>query len=156
MKYIEIGSYVNTHGIKGEIRIKSNFKFKDRIFKKGNRIFIKEKEFIINSYRVHKDFDMLTLEGINDINQILPFKGSKVYYLYDDLKLATNEYLDEDLIGLTLYQNQKEIGQIDKIEYINNHKKLLVINNHYIPFELIKKIDFENKKVEIEEVSGLI
>ena len=30
---IYLGKYVNTHGIKGEIRIKSNFKYKDKAFK---------------------------------------------------------------------------------------------------------------------------
>ncbi len=156
MEYIEIGQYVNTHGIKGEIRIKSNFKFKDKIMQKGKKIYLNDHEFIINSYRVHKDFDMLTLEGIDDINQILPFKGSKVYCLKKDLNLENNEYLDEDLIGLDLYQGNKKIGKIENILYITNNKKLLVINNHYIPFELVLDIDFLNKKIIIEEVEGLL
>ena len=52
MKYIIIGKIVNTHGIKGELRILSDFKYKDKIFKKGFPLYIgytKEKE-IINTY----------------------------------------------------------------------------------------------------------
>ena len=47
MKYIIIGKIVNTHGIKGELRILSDFKYKDKIFKKGFPLYIghtKEKE----------------------------------------------------------------------------------------------------------------
>ena len=34
MEYIYIGDIVNTHGIKGEVRILSDFKFKSDVFKK--------------------------------------------------------------------------------------------------------------------------
>ena len=34
MKFINIGKIVNTHGIKGELRILSDFKYKDKVFKK--------------------------------------------------------------------------------------------------------------------------
>ena len=40
MKYINIGKLVNTHGIKGEVRIVSNFKYKDRVFIPGMKIYI--------------------------------------------------------------------------------------------------------------------
>ena len=32
MEYIKIGKIVNTHGIKGEIRLLSNFKYKEKVF----------------------------------------------------------------------------------------------------------------------------
>ena len=80
MEKVLVGKYVKTHGIKGEIKIKSNFKYKDRVFKVGNLIFIGEKEFEITGYRIHQDYDMITLKGINDINEILPLKGSFVYF----------------------------------------------------------------------------
>ena len=40
MNKIVIGKYVTTHGIKGEIRIKSDFNEKDKVFKVGNEIII--------------------------------------------------------------------------------------------------------------------
>ena len=46
---LKIGKFVNTHGIKGEIRIKSDFSRKDLIFKKGNYIYINNKKFLIKS-----------------------------------------------------------------------------------------------------------
>ena len=39
MDYIYIGKIVNTHGIKGEVRILSDFKYKDRIFKNGFNMY---------------------------------------------------------------------------------------------------------------------
>ena len=64
--YIYLGKIVNTHGIKGEIRILSDFDYKDIVFKKDFKIYIgKDKqEETINTYRVHKNYDMI-LTGTN-------------------------------------------------------------------------------------------
>ena len=156
MEKILIGKYVSTHGIKGEIRIKSDFKYKDRVFKKDNIILINNQEFIITNYRIHKEYDMLSLKGIDNINQILGLKGSLVYTYKEQLNLKEQEYLDSDLINLNIYMSDKLIGKVNNITYINNTKKLYIVNNNYIPFELVKKLDIKNKKIEIVEVNGLV
>lgn len=156
MELVRVGKYVNTHGIKGEIRIKSNINYKEKVFKKGNILIIKNQEFSIKSYRVHKEYDMLTFDNIDNINDILPLKGSMVYINRDLLNLNCDEYLDSDLIDCNLYMNKELIGKINDIRFITKNKKLLVVNNTYIPFELIKKIDLKSKKIIIEEVKGLL
>ena len=152
MKRIVIGKYVNTHGIKGEIRIKSNFPYKDKVFKIGNEIII-DKPYTITSYRVHKEYDMVTLEGINSINDIIHLKNSLVY-IERDKYLDNNDYLDTDLIGFKLINNELDLVVTD-ISYINDKKKLLVSENKLIPFELIDKIDYSNKIIFIKDVMGL-
>ena len=70
MKYIIIGKIVNTHGIKGELRILSDFKYKDKIFKKGFPLYIgytKEKEII-------------------NINEVLKYKGEYVFINKEELE----------------------------------------------------------------------
>ena len=54
MNLIKIGHVSNTHGLKGEIRILSNFKFKDNVFKVSNKLYIMNDELVIKSYRKHK------------------------------------------------------------------------------------------------------
>lgn len=127
---IKIGKYVNTHGIKGEIRIKSDFSRKDLIFVPNFKIYICNKEYIINNYRIHKDYDMVTLKGINNINDIINLKGNDVYIEKNDIN---DTFLEEDL------KEYKVI--INNIEYkikdiINNYmqKIILLDNNSMIPF----------------------
>ena len=74
-----IGDLVNTHGIKGEVRIISSFKYKDIVFKINNYLYIDNLKLKITSYRKHKNFDMVTFEGYDNINDVLKFKGKKVY-----------------------------------------------------------------------------
>lgn len=153
MNKVYLGKYVNTHGLKGEIRIKSNFPYKYKVFKINSEIIIKDNVYIIKSYRVHKGFDMVTLDGITDINMI-PFPKNTSVFIDRDKFLDKNDYLDSDLIGFIVYNSRIEREVVDII-YINDTKKLIKTNEGYIPFELIKNIDLENKKIKIGEVDGL-
>ena len=163
MEYINIGKIVNTHGIKGEVRILSNFKFKEKVFIKDFIIYIgkeKHKE-IITSYRPHKAFDMITMEGITNINDVLKYKGEYVYINKSDLKLESNEYLDEDLIKFNVIMNKKIVGQVKKIRK-DTYQKQLVVNKEGIEvlvplvYGIIKNINLKEQTIELENIEGLI
>ena len=66
---VEVGQIVNTHGIKGEVKVKSNSDFTDTRFQPGEVLIVNhhhnEIEMTITSYRIHKGFHMLKFEGIN-------------------------------------------------------------------------------------------
>ena len=69
--YVFVGKIVNSFGIKGELKIRSDFEYKDRIFKNNFNIFIgndKLKE-VISSYRIHKGYDLITLVGYTNITK---------------------------------------------------------------------------------------
>ena len=136
---IIVGKYVNTHGIKGEIRILSDFSRKDLIFKPKFKLYINNKEFIIKSYRKHKNYDMITFEGINSINDIEYLKGNNVYIRRDDI----NEFIDEDLYKYLISVNSK-LYKIKNI-LMNNFQKILVLENDkmvpYVDDFILKKHD---------------
>ena len=136
---LKIGKFVNTHGIKGEIRIKSDFSRKDLIFKKGNYIYINNKKFLIKSYRVHKTFD-----GINNINEILPFKGNLVYIDPNDI----HEFIIEDLIKYNI-KIKNDIYSVKEV--LKNNGKILIrlSNNKLVPYEdvFIVNKDEESKTI---------
>ena len=163
MNYICRGKIVNTHGIKGEVRLLSNFKYKNKVFKKGMLIYIgknKEKE-VIFSYRPHKQFDMITMEGYININQVLKYKGMKVYINKEDLILKEDEYLDEDLIGLDVMINNKVVGVVKNIEKYPQQNLILVKNSKkefLIPYvsDIIEEINFEKRYISIQDIKGLV
>ena len=161
MELIRIGKIVNTHGIKGEIRILSKFPYKDKVFVKNMKVYIdKNNVEVINTYRKHKNFDMVTFDGYNNINEVLKYKGKNVYINKEDIELKQNEYLDEQLIGLdVIYKNMLmgTIGDIERYDKIS----LIKINGkdryYLIPynFNLIDNIDIKNNKIYIKDIDGL-
>lgn len=156
MNYINVGKIVNTHGIKGELRILSKFRHKDKVFIKGNTLYIgkKKEKFIINSYRYHKIFDMVTFEGFTNINEVLKYKGDYVYINEDDLVLE-DEVLSSKLIGYDCFIGEKYVGKIEEV--LNEPASdVLRVGKILIPYvkEFIVKI--ENDTVYIKDIRGLM
>lgn len=155
MKYISIGKIVNTHALKGEVRIISDFEYKNKVFKVGNTLYIGEEkdELIIESYRVHKQFDMIKFVGIDYINDVLKYKGSKVYFDKDKLSLNDDELLVSEILDMNIYCGDKIIGKVS--EYRNdNGNKMIRVNNKFIPFNnnFISKIDKKNSIIYMHDI----
>ena len=155
MKYINIGKIVNTHALKGEVRIISNFEYKNKVFKVGNTLYVGEEkdELIIESYRVHKQFDMIKFVGIDYINDVLKYKGSKVYIDKDKLSLNDDELLVSEILEMNIYCDDKIIGNVS--EYRNdNGNKMIRVNNKFIPFNdnFISKIDKKNSVIYMHDI----
>ena len=149
MKYIYIGKIVNTHALKGEVRIISNFEYKDRVFNISNKLYIgKDKcEEVIETYRKHKNYDMVKFKNIDNINDVLKYKGMNVYFDEDELKLSDDEILIEELPLYSIYSNDKLIGKIEEYRS-DNGNNMVRVNNKLIPYNnsFITKID-KNKKI---------
>lgn len=154
MEYI--GKLVNTHGIKGEVRIKSNFRYKEEAFKIDNIIIINNQEYKIKNYRVHKDFDMLTFYGINDINDVINLKGKSVYI--DRKYLSNIDVLDSDIIGMDVFSNNKYYGKVVDIKKGVKNDFLEISNHRLIPYidEFILNIEKKTNKIQIKYIKGLI
>ena len=143
---IYVGKYTGTHGLKGEIKILSNFSRKDLVFIPNNIIYINSKPYKILTHRVHKTYNMVTLEGITDIKDIIDLRGSNVYIENIDVP-----YLIEDFINYKVIKD-KEYSVREIIE--NPKYKILVLSNkEMIPLidEFIEKIDNDNKIIYLRK-----
>ena len=156
MEFINIGKIVNTHGIKGELRILSDFKYKDKVFKKDFKFYIgKDKEeLIVNSYRHHKIFDMVTFNDLNDINLVLKYKGKEVYINEEDLDLDGEIYID-NLIGYKVLVGDKDIGVVTDVMHMKAND-VLRVNDILIPYVKEFIIKIEDNTIYVKDVGGLI
>ena len=157
MNRLYIGKIVNTHGIKGELRIKDNLTTKQRneIFKIGSNLIIDDKTYKITSYRVHKDYDMVTFLGFNNINDVLFLKGKKVYKSNEEINLKDEDILDSELITYKVITTDKKCGNIIDIEETGNNYKILrlLIDNREILVPYHKdfvKIDSNKKEILVK------
>lgn len=158
MNYVLIGKLVNTHGIKGEVRIISDFKYKSRLFVPGVKLYIGKnyEEVTIKSYRKHKNYDMCLFNEYDYINDVLEFKGSNVYANRNEV-MNKDEYTDTDLIGMECIYNENIIGKVTDIVNNNNYK-MIIINGKYVPMydNFIKQVNLDKKIIILDNLEGII
>ena len=160
MNKVYIGKIVSTHGIKGELKILSDFPYKDKVFVVGNKIIIDNEDYEIKSYRVHKNFDMVTLNDYKDINEVLFLLKKEVYFDKDKLSLNDNEILDEDLIKYNVLTKDGKKGIIKEIFMASPDNKILRVEFEHevlIPVNspMIVEINKENKELIVELIEGM-
>jgi len=161
MNYIYIGDIVNTHGLKGEVKILSHFKFKSCVFIKGTFLYVGDDKIKleINSYRKHKMFDMVTFVGIDNIDEVLKYKGEAVYIDKNEVKI--DGILNEDLINMEVFGNGDFVGHVTGILNNGLYDILVVENNNcksLVPniSEFVLNIDVDSKRIDINIIEGLI
>lgn len=156
-----VGKIVGTHGIKGEVKVKSDTSF-DR-FKKGNILYIeKEMEIKIDSHRQHKGMELITFNGFKNINDVLCFVGKELYVPHNRDELDEGEFFYEDLIGLMCYDSKNnEIGKVIDIQEVPQGIILEIEGKEktiLVPYveQFIEDVDLENKAIYINEIEGLL
>lgn len=160
--YIFVGQIVNTFGIKGELKIISDFEFKEKIFKNNFEIYIgdKKNKEIIETHRVHKNNDLILFKNYININEVLKYKNENIYILRSDLKLESNEYLLDDIINFEVYDNDKCIGKVMSYEKtrLNTLLKIKGEKTFYIPLidNYILNVSLKEKKIITKNGSDLI
>lgn len=153
MNLVVVGKLINTHGLKGEVKIKSDFERKELVFKKGKKVIIDDTEFTITHYSVFKDIDLLQFEGYTDINDIEKYKGYLVYIDRDRLDIKDGDYLYADLLGMNIVNENGTYGSV--VDYTNNINPLLEINydnrTYYIPLksDFIERVSVKDNNIYV-------
>lgn len=166
MEKIKVGKIVGTHGLRGELKIRSNSDFADERFKKGNDLLIryqgKDIVFEIITCRMHKGNYLVVFRDHQDINLVEKYIGSFVYGYKDEELLDEDEFFYDDLIGLQVESTDgKQIGPVTSI-YDNTRHDILNVDyngkNVAIPYvdAFIKEVDLDKKVIIIELIKGLI
>lgn len=156
---ILIGKTTSTFGIKGELKVRSDFNYLDKAYKIGNVILINNIEHKISGVRYHKNHVLLKIDNLENINDVLDYVGYNIYIKRSDLNLSSNEYLDSDLINSDVINDGINLGKvIDVIRGVNTLIKVSGKVIFYIPYvdEYIINFDLENKKLYTKNCENLI
>lgn len=151
-----IGQIIGTHGIKGELKVLA---LTDdlQIFESLSEIQIQGQKFTIESYREHKDWILIQVQGINSINEAERLSG----YIEADVdeELQAHQFYIEDLKGLEVWDSQRLIGKVQDL--ISNGQTLLVIDldevflpkrELLLPFveEYIEEVSIQDSRIRVK------
>ena len=95
MDILECGKVLNTHGVRGEIKVENYCD--EGFFKKIKKITVGGTEYKIKAARDHGAFILLTLEGIENIDQAMLLKNKAITIPRADLKLKKGESVERGL-----------------------------------------------------------
>ena len=115
MDILECGKVLNTHGIRGEIKV-DNY-CDPGFFKKLRTVCIGGTEYAIRSARDHGAFVLLTLEGVETIEQAMPLKNKPITVRREQVRLEKGQYLYRDLYGFSVYDQRsgQTIGTLREV-----------------------------------------
>lgn len=157
---IYIGKTVSTFGIKGELKVISDFEKCNKAYKIGNKILINNIEHVISGIRYHKNYILLKIDDLKNINDILKYVGFNIYIKRMDLHLEENEFLYKDLINSDVIDDDgSDLGKIIEVEQgVNLLIKVKGSKEFYIPYvdEYIISFDLNNKKLYTRNAKDLI
>ena len=163
---LEIGKIVNTHGLRGEVKVVPWTDSPDDFYD-VSYAYIKNKneykKLTIDGVKFQKNNVIVKFKEYNDINEILPFKNAVLYADRNDLgELPEGVYYIVDLIGLKVYTEDDEyIGEIadvfnagasDIYDVKRDGKKNLLLP---VIDEVVKSVDIENGRVTVNVMEGL-
>jgi 16S rRNA processing protein RimM len=168
LRYFEIGTIVNTQGIKGDVRVlpltddPTRFELLSEI-----ETFTKDKSKIykIDKVRYHKQFVILKLNGIDSINDAQVLKGTIIKVTEDNaIPLNNDEYYIRDLYGIDVITDSDEkLGTISDILFTNGANDVYIIKTKdskeiLIPAikQCILNVDIAKRVMTVNLLEGLI
>lgn len=160
---IEIGQIVNTHGLRGDLKIMP-WCDDPEIFHELAYVLIDDKRFDIQKTALHKNTVLLKLEGIDHINDAERYRNKLIMVPREELgELPEGTYYICDLLGCEVKTvDQKSLGKIRDIIKTGSNDVYVVEDSSkkqvLIPVidEVVKSVDIENKLVVVELLKGLI
>lgn len=160
---LKVAKIINTHALKGELKLYFYTDDPYARFEKGNILYLKDgRELKVKSFRIQKNLGYVFFEGINDINEAEKLKNEILYINEATAKKEDDEYYYSELQGCKVYNQKNEyLGEVSELIETGANLVLRVTGgkkDFLLPFinAIVKEVNPEKKEVHIEEMEGLI
>lgn len=159
--YLEAGKIVNTHGVAGEVKVVPWCDGPD--FLLGfDTFYLDGKPVSVRSARVHKQSVLLSLEGVEDVNQAMRLKDKVLYIDRSQVQLPEGRHFLADLMGLEVRDadSGEVLGVIHDILTPPAHEVYVVRGGkaeHLIPAvdEFLVETNLEEGFIRVRLIEGM-
>ena len=158
--FLEAGKIVNTHGIRGEVRIIPWTDSPD--FLAGiKRFYIDDVLFNVITARVHKSFVLAALEGIDDVNGAINLKNKIICIHRDDARLEEGRHFVVDLIGLQAidFETGTVIGNVTDYMTLPGNDVYIIQGEQEVLIpavdSFVKEINIDLGYIKFQMIEGL-
>lgn len=108
-KYLECGKIINTHGVKGAVKIESWCDSPEVLCSLEKIYYLKKEEYIplkLIKASVHKGCALVYFEGIDTMEAAQLLKNRVVYADRDDIEIGDDRVFVADIIGLEVFDER--------------------------------------------------
>ena len=114
---ITLGQIVRPHGVRGEVKVLSDFD-ETMLNPKLKFVFVDDKKYPVKGLKFLNDSIVLKLDGIENMDQAETFRNKDVFISHDDLvELDDDEYYVEDLVGCSVcFEDGTNLGKLVDIQ----------------------------------------
>ncbi|MEK4632222.1 MULTISPECIES: ribosome maturation factor RimM [Bacillus] len=169
-RWFNVGKIVNTHGIKGEVRVISKTDFAEERYKPGNTLYLFAEgaaepiKVTVSAHRLHKQFHLLQFKEMPSLNEVEHLRNMVIKVPEEDLgELEEDEFYFHEIIGCEVVSEDGElIGTVKEILTPGANDVWVVQRkgkkDALIPYiaSVIKDININEKKIKIHVMEGLI
>lgn len=158
-QFLEAGQIVNTHGVRGEVRIVP-WADDAAFLRKFKTFYIDDKPVRVKSSRVHKEMLIAALEGIDDINAAMPLKNKVIKINRDDAHLPKGSFFIQDILGAEVKDEEgKLIGKLTDVMDLPRGQVYEVKGetDHLIPAvpEFVLNVDADAGEIIVRLIEGM-
>lgn len=162
-RLLEIGQVVNTHGVRGELKIQP-WCDDPMIYDEFEYIYIGGEKYNVLRSRLHKNCEIVAVEGINNINEAELLKNKIVTIEREMLgELPEGTYYIADLIGLEVKTvDGKALGNIDDVIHTGSNDVYQVTGKSKKPIllpvidDVVKEVNIDGGYVVVSLMKGLV
>ena len=163
MNRLEIGRIVNTHGIRGEVKVQP-WCDDVSLFETVGVIYTADgAKLTIDGVRYHKGNVMLQFHGIDNINQVEHLKGLVILAERENLPpLEPDEFYLSDMLGMSVMENGRKLGVFCDFVEIAGRKIYIIKMDDGEEFmlpavpEFIREIDITTRVMTVSLPEGLL
>ena len=112
--YLPTGQIVNTHGLKGYVKIQP-WADDPADLLDFDRFFIDGREYEVEQASLQKSMVLLKLAGVDTIDEAAKLRNKELLIAQEDVELGEGVVFIADLIGLTVLADGVEIGKITEV-----------------------------------------
>lgn len=156
--YLPAGEIVNTHGIRGEVRVLPWADSPEFLLQFGT-FYIDGKAVRAESARVQKTCVLLKLAGVDSVEAAQLLRGKQLCIARADASLPEGTVFVDDLLGMKVFDQNGEIGVVADVWDMPRHDVYIVRGEkeYQIPAvpEFVKRIDVEAGVMEVVTIEGM-
>ena len=156
LPFIEAGEIVNTHGVRGEIKMLPWLDSPEDM-RGFTRCRIGGKDYAITACRVQNTCDLLKLEGVDTMEAAQVLRGKTVTLYREDMD--EDVIFAGDLIGMDVFSQAERIGELTQVlDYPGNQVYVVKGEREYmLPAvkEFILSTDLDGNRMEVKLLEGM-